>query len=103
MSTLFFILFAAYGMSTILIYGSIFENVRQKIKINSKFFGELIGCILCTSTWVGFFISIMLGGYSSKVFQINYFTGLFFDAMFIAGGVWTINAIVEFFEESRIK
>ena len=28
---------------------------------------------------------------------------LFFDGMFTAGSVWMVNAIIEFFEESRIK
>jgi hypothetical protein len=50
--------FMGYGMSTILVYGSIFEKQREWIKRNSKFFGDLIGCIMCTSTWVGFFMSL---------------------------------------------
>jgi hypothetical protein len=95
--------FIGYGMSTILVYGSIFETPRKWIKNQSKFFGDLISCILCTSTWVGFFLSIVLGGLINKIFDLNWFFTMFFDGMFTAGIVWTINAIVEFFEESRIK
>ena len=93
----------AYGMSTILVYGSIFDTQRAWIKRNSNFFGTLIGCMLCTSTWVGFFMSLVFGGLTNHYFQIPWYTTLFFDGMFTAGAVWAINGIVEFFEESRIK
>jgi hypothetical protein len=104
---------AAYGMSTILVYGSIFESLRNKIHswgsneylpFNGlgKFISGLISCMLCTSTWVGFFFSVCLGGMSTT-FGINPVFAIFFDGMFTAGAVWAINAIIEFFEESRIK
>jgi len=41
--------FIAYGMTSILVWGSIFENQRLWIKSKSKFFGDLISCTLCTS------------------------------------------------------
>lgn len=103
---------AAYGMTTILVYGSIFESVRQSIHkwgaseyapFNGlgKFISGLISCMLCTSTWVGFFFSVSLGGLTTQ-FGIGSLPAIFFDGMFTAGSVWAINAIVEFFEESRI-
>lgn len=95
--------FMGYGMSTIIVYGSIFENQRIWIKSKSNFFGDLIGCMLCTSTWVGFFMSIILGSLSERILQVNWVFGIFFDGMFTAGIVWAINGFVEFFEESRIK
>lgn len=95
--------FMGYGMSTILVYGSIFETPRNWLKKNSKFFGELIGCMMCTSTWVGFFMSICLGGLTANIFDVIWPVGVFFDGMFTCGAVWAINGIVEFFEESRIK
>ena len=94
--------FMAYGMTTILVYGSIFDGPREWITKNSKFFGSLIGCVLCTSTWVGFFLSTTLGSISSELFAIGYF-GIFYDGLFTAGVVWAINSFIEFFEESRIK
>ena len=101
--TLFLWAFMGYGMTTILVYGSIFDNQRAWIKKNSKFFGDLISCMMCTSTWVGFFMSLMLGGLTSKILETNWLVGFFFDGMFTCGIVWAINGIVEFFEESRIK
>lgn len=95
--------FIAYGFTSILVWGSIFESTRLFIKRHSKFFGDLISCTLCTSTWIGFFMSICFGGLTSKILDIHWAPSIFFDGMFTAGIVWTINAIVEFFEESRIK
>jgi hypothetical protein len=95
--------FAAYGMTSILVWGSIFESTRLYIKSKSKFFGDLISCTLCTSTWVGFFMSIVLGGLIGPSFDIHWTISIFFDGMFTAGIVWAINSIIEFFEESRLK
>ena len=100
---LFLWVFIAYGMTSILVWGSIFETPRNFIKKHSTFFGDLISCTLCTSTWVGFFMSICLGGLTSPMFNVNWLLGLFFDGMFTAGSVWAINSLIEFFEESRIK
>ena len=103
MAILFIWVLAAYGMTSILVWGAIFEKARTIIKKHSKFFGDLISCTLCTSTWVGFFMSLILGSITNRFFDTFWFINLFFDGMFTAGAVWAINAIVEFFEESRIK
>lgn len=95
--------FMAYGMTSILVWGAIFEKQRVWVKSKSKFFGDLISCTLCTSTWVGFFMSILLGSVSSSFFDTWWIINLFFDGMYSAGVVWAINAIIEFFEENRIK
>lgn len=95
--------FVAYGMTTILVYGAILEKPRNWIKKKSNFFGELLGCMMCTSTWVGFFMSPTLGGLVIKYIDTHWVFGIFWDGMFTCGIVWAINAIVEFFEESRIK
>ena len=39
--------FIAYGFTSILVWGSIFESTRLFIKSKSKFFGDLISCTLC--------------------------------------------------------
>jgi hypothetical protein len=36
-------------------------------------------------------------------YGIHWLPAIFFDGMFTAGAVWAINAIIEFFEESRLK
>ena len=100
---LIFWILAAYGMTNILVWGSIFENQRTWIKRHSKFFGDLISCVLCTSTWVGFFLSLLLDGLTNHYFNEPWYICLFTDGMLTAGAVWMLNGIVEFFEENRIK
>jgi len=96
-------------MTSILVWGSIFDGLRTFISKYSKFISELLSCTLCTSTWVGFFLSIVLGGLTKNYINlpydlyINYLIYTFIDGMFTAGAVWALNSVVEFFEESRIK
>jgi len=96
--TLIFWTLAAYGMTSILVWGSIFEKTRDWIKKRSIFFGDLISCTLCTSTWVGFFMSLVLGGLTNHYYNIPWFICLFFDGMFTAGSVWALNTIIETYE-----
>jgi hypothetical protein len=91
---------AAYGMSNILVFGSIFEKQRIWIKRRSTFFGDLISCMMCTSTWVGFFFSLAFYSPTSYMVTIPY-THVFFDGMLAAGAVWAVNAIIEWFEENK--
>ena len=102
MLMLFWIL-AAYGMTTILVYGSIFESTRDFIIKHSSFFGKLITCVLCTSTWVGFFFGIFLYSPVHELLDVNPYVSWFFDGMLASGSVWAINAIVEWFETNRPK
>ena len=92
----------AYGMSTIIVYGHIFDKPRDWVISKSAFWGGFFTCMLCIPTWVGFFLSFALGGLTNAYFDTGVFT-FFFDGMFTAGSVWAINSLVEFFEESRIK
>jgi hypothetical protein len=103
MELIIFWIIAGYGMTSILVWGAIFEKPRTFIKKHSKFFGDLISCTLCTGTWVGFFMSIVLGGLINTYIELPIVPTVFFDGMFTAGAVWAINAIIEFFEENRIK
>jgi hypothetical protein len=102
---------AAYGMSNILVYGSIFEGLRNTIhefaKINIpiishtfKFLSGLIVCMMCTSTWVGFFMSLFFSPFTVFL-GVNEYVGIFFDGMLASGSVWAINSIIEWFEENR--
>jgi len=91
--------FIAYGMTTIIVYGSIFNTLREWIKKHIKFLGELVSCPLCTSTWVGFFLSVVLGSLIGDYFDLPLVLSIFFDGMFTAGIVWSINSIIEFFED----
>ena len=105
---------AAYGMTTILVYGSIFNGLRNWIHKNAEpkvgwvifrpifmFISDLIKCMLCTSTWVGFFLSVSLFAPWHEMIGLNKYFSVFFDGMLSAGAVWAINGIIEWFEENR--
>ena len=102
-------LIAAYGMSQILVYGSIFSGIRESIhkwgnnpyapfQGIGNFISGLISCMMCTSTWVGFFMGGFVHSPFTQILGINPIIGVFFDGMLASGGVWAINAIVEWFE-----
>ena len=95
-------MFVAYGMSTIIVYGHIFDKPREWLSSKSTILNEFLHCMLCIPTWVGFFMSFALGGLTNDYFNTGHFTW-FFDGMFTAGAVWAINSLIEFFEESRIN
>ena len=57
--------------------------------------------MLCTSTWVGFFLSMVYYSPSLEYIGQNQFLSVFFDGMLGAGFVWAINGIIEWFEENR--
>ena len=102
----------AYGMTNILVYGSIFETPRNYIKawgytdgtpLQSlfKFVSDLISCVMCTSTWVGFFLSLTFFSPVNAIFNTPELFSIFLDGMLASGFVWGINSIIEWFEENR--
>ena len=93
---------AAYGMSQILVFGSIFDKPRKWLTKKSKFLGELLECMMCTSTWVGFFFSLTFFSPTLPLATIPY-THIFFDGMLASGGVWAMNSIIEWYEENKPK
>jgi len=112
MIELLIFMIAAYGMTTILVYGSIFNGLRESIHnwgdndyapFNSvgKFISELIKCMLCTGTWVGFILSLLMFSPIHTFIGLDEYYSVFFDGMLSAGSVWAINAIIEWFEENR--
>ena len=102
----------AYGMSNILVYGSIFNWLRNGLKnwgdnpfmpfhSIGGFFSDLLSCMMCTSTWVGFFLSLTFYSPSQVLYGHNDIISLFFDGMLASGFVWAFNGMVEWFEENR--
>lgn len=102
----------AYGMSNILVYGSIFNGPRNKINdLASKewvnfhgfwvFLSDMLKCMMCTPTWLGFFFGIFLYSPIHELLGVNPFISWFFDGMLASGSTWMINSIIEWFEENR--
>lgn len=103
----------SYGITTIVVYGKIFEPFRKTIKKWGKraiffqplwrFISELTSCPLCFGTWAGFFLGVFIFSPTHELFEAPKWSSWFFDGLFSAGIVWVINSIVEFFEENRIN
>lgn len=107
MNLIIFVL-VAYGFSNIIVHGKIFNNQRDWLSNRSKFFNGVLHCMMCSSTWVGFILSILLMSpsmaYCSENPMINfqifgfYPVAVFFDGLLASGGVWLIHTLQEYLE-----
>jgi hypothetical protein len=55
-----------------------------------RFISDLIGCMMCTSTWVGFFLSIAFYSPSHELFKVHEVASWFFDGMLASGFVGSV-------------
>ena len=105
-------LLAAYGMSNILVYGSIFQGLRnffRKWGDNQSasfsqvgdFISGILTCPMCFSFHGGWFLSLTIYSPTFEIFGTPLWVSWFFDAILSSGAVWAINAVVEWFEENR--
>lgn len=89
--------FIAYGVTTIVVYGDIFSELRDWIGEKSEFVHSIFTCPLCFSTWLGFFMSTLLqifGGITpTEFFGFNFIATVFLDGCLTAGVVWFLNGI----------
>jgi hypothetical protein len=105
MEVLLFIL-VAYGISNIVVFGSIFESFREFMDDASpNFFGKLFSCMMCFPTWAGIFLS--LGAHLTGFTQFSPFAhyglemaplAIFLDGCLASGCVWLIHTLQEHFE-----
>jgi len=104
----------AYGMTNIIVYGSIFNGPRNAINRWAEneftpfngfwvFVSNMIKCMMCASTWIGFFFGIFLYSPVHEILGVTPWASWFFDGMLASGSVWAINAIIEWYELNRPK
>ena len=104
----------SYGMTNIIVYGSIFNKPRNAINelaadeltaLNGfwVFVSDMIKCMMCASTWIGFFFGIFVYSPVHEILGVNVFASWFFDGMLASGSVWAINSIIEWYELNRPK
>jgi hypothetical protein len=104
---LLLIILVSYGISNIIVFGSIFDGFRNFMDdLSPNFFGKLFSCMMCTPWWVGFFLSLgaQLSGYSQFSPFYNYgleniYLSIFLDACLISGTTWLIHNVQEYFEQ----
>jgi hypothetical protein len=104
--------FLAYGFTNIMVWGSIFAGMRNKIAELGdnilfpffpvfKFISGILSCMMCCSTWVGFFLGVFIYSPTHEHFGLTTDISWFFDGLLASGAVWAINAIVEWYENNR--
>jgi hypothetical protein len=112
MTQLFLWMVMIYGLSNILVYGSIFNTPRNFInKLAARdhtpfkdfwvFLSDMLKCMMCAPTWVGFFMGIFLYSPVNQFLEVTPYISWFFDGLVASGSTWIINSIVEWFEENR--
>ena len=82
MELLYFVL-ACYGLTFVLVYGSIFHSIRPE-KNPEKMWTWLFHCPLCMGFWVGCFLFLINGG--TELFTFDYTIANFFICGFISAG-----------------
>ena len=106
MNVLLFLL-VGYGISNIIVFGSIFESMRNWFqRWSPNFFGQLTSCMICLPTWVGFILSygLSLLGYTNltpfgSLGLDNIWLRVFLDGCLTSGVVWLIHTLQEHFEK----
>lgn len=104
----------SYGLMNIMVFGSIFQGLRDFFNkwgemefapfySIGKFISGILGCPMCFSTWGGFFLGFFIYSPTHELFLLPLWCSWFFDGIMSSGAVWTINAIVEWFEENKPK
>ena len=100
MELIYFIL-AAYGMTFIIVYGKIFEDLRP-VKDYSKKWNTLFHCPLCVGFWVGVFLFSVNG--FTELFTFEYsLTNAFLCGCISAGTSYLLSMIVDDFGIRRSK
>lgn len=105
-------LFIAYGVSNIIVFGSIFKGFRSFCeRVSPKFLGMLFTCMICLPTWVGFLGSSLVWSptleYQVVTHDVSFFglfniskefIATFLDGCLTSGAVWLIHSFQESME-----
>ena len=102
----------SYGLMNIMVYGSIFQKLRNSFKewgenkdylfhYIGEFISGILTCPMCFGFHGGWFLSLVVFSPSMVLFGLPLWCGWFFDGILSSGAVWAINAIVEWFEENK--
>ena len=102
----------SYGLMNIMVYGSIFQGLRDffknmgdnphtPLRFIFEFISGILSCPMCFSFHGGWFLSLVIFSPVHTLFGIPIWGSWFFDGILSSGAVWAINAIVEYYEENR--
>ena len=74
MNQLILLLFFGWSLTSIIVNGSIFDELRNFLIVRYPFLGKLFSCVMCLSVWVGLllFTPLLLFGYVDPFKQIPF-------------------------------
>lgn len=105
---IFIFILVVYGLSNILIFGSIFEpwrNFLRKFGDGPLSLYKLFTCMMCLPTWFGFIISYLMINFGDALTPVSYlgfdsiWLTIFLDGVFASGTTWLVHTIQEYFEK----
>lgn len=97
MSILIFIL-VCWGLTHILVVGSIFDSPRDWITVKSEFLGKILSCHQCCSFWVGMGIYFMMTGLPDLfIYEFDFF----FWGLISSGAICLLKALNYFLFSSK--
>ena len=102
-----------YGLTNIVVFGTIFENFREFFNnwgqstnifnFVGGFIYKILTCPMCFGVYAGVFFSLTTISPVHLYLDVPVYYSWFFDGILSSGIVWVINTIVEFLEENRIS
>ena len=112
-SQLLIFILISYGISNIIVFGSIFEKFRNFWEpISPKYVHKLLTCMICLPTWIGFMGSALIWSpteafnlvtHSLDVFGLfmipKGLISVFLDGCLTSGSVWLIHTFQEHLEK----
>ena len=120
-------LFAGYGITTIIVYGDIFESFRNYLNngqesVRKNFWGMLINCPMCVGFWIGVLLSLFFitpshyleGCLTQSVNQESIYHWLYFsyniisdllksiiDGAIVGSFSWSIHMVISLIKSKR--
>lgn len=55
-SIILFLLFWGWCITTVIVNGSIFDNIKNYLLVKAPFFHKLLTCVMCTGFWIGLIV-----------------------------------------------
>lgn len=82
-----------WSISNIVVYGKIFEPLRDWVIVKSDFFGSLLSCIQCSSFWIGTIFSLMFFSLTRNTIGDFGFWNYILDGFLLSGITMIIEII----------
>ena len=85
-----------WGITDILVNGSILQGIRNYFLVQLPFLGKLFTCVQCSGFWVGILLGILsyLGSLTSPLWDCPAYVQILGSGFLVSGSCVIINSIV---------